>query len=346
LAVLAIVTSSPPGVEGGHLVIARALVDAARESGHEAHLLITPDYGFGRLTATYLATLKIDVSQIGGRKVDQVISLRYPSYAVRHRAHVCWLTHTMREYYDLWPQFRAPLSLPNRFKESVRRAILHTVDHHLLKQHATKVVAISQTVQRRVVTDFDIQAEVVYPPPPQRPYRCDGYGDYVFAISRLTPLKRVDLLVRALAEPAARYASAVVAGDGEDRDNLIALADQLGVGDRVQFLGRVDDSTMLDHLARCRAVCFTPMDEDYGFVTVEAFASRKAVVTCRDSGGPAELVVDGDAGFVCEPTPASVASALARLTDDPGLAERLGTCAADRVATMTWPGAIKRLVIV
>ena len=56
------------------------------------------------------------------------------------------------------------------------------------------------------------------------------------------------------------------------------------------------------HLARCRAVCFPPFQEDYGFVTVEAFASRKAVVTCRDSGGPAELVVDGVNGFVCEPT--------------------------------------------
>ena len=38
----------------------------------------------------------------------------------------------------------------------------------------------------------------------QRPYRCDGYGDYIFAVSRLTPLKRLDLLIRALAEPGAR----------------------------------------------------------------------------------------------------------------------------------------------
>jgi glycosyltransferase involved in cell wall biosynthesis len=51
---------------------------------------------------------------------------------------------------------------------------------------------------------------------------------------------------------------------------------------------------------------FPPLQEDYGFVTVEAFASRKAVITCRDSGGPAELVQDGVSGFVCEPTPASL----------------------------------------
>ena len=47
-----------------------------------------------------------------------------------------------------------------------------------------------------------------------------------------------------------------------------------------------------------------PVQEDYGFVTVEAFASRKAVVTCTDSGGPAELVVDGTNGYVSEPNAA------------------------------------------
>ena len=82
-------------------------------------------------------------------------------------------------------------------------------------------------------------------------------------------------------------------------------------------------------------------------MTVEAFASGKAVVTCIDSGGPAELVRDGETGFVCEPTPAAVAAALARLMDDRGLAERLGRARARRrPAAMTWPEAVKRLVIV
>ena len=48
MAVLAVVTSSPGSVEGGHLVIARSLVTAAREAGHDAHLVLTPDCQFGR----------------------------------------------------------------------------------------------------------------------------------------------------------------------------------------------------------------------------------------------------------------------------------------------------------
>jgi glycosyltransferase involved in cell wall biosynthesis len=101
---------------------------------------------------------------------------------------------------------------------------------------------------------------------------------------------------------------------------------------------------MLDWFARCRAVVFPPLQEDYGFVTVEAFASRRAVITCRDSGGPAELVQDGVNGFVCDPTPASIARALRRLTDDTSLAERMGTAASASATSLNWSETIAQLI--
>ena len=64
------------------------------------------------------------------------------------------------------------------------------------------------------------------------------------------------------------------------------LRGQLELEDRVKFVGRLDDAEMIDHLARCRAVVFPPFNEDYGFVTVEAFMCGKPVITCTDSGGP------------------------------------------------------------
>jgi glycosyltransferase involved in cell wall biosynthesis len=103
----------------------------------------------------------------------------------------------------------------------------------------------------------------------------------------LTPLKRLDLVIRALAEPAAGPTRLVIAGEGGSRPDLERLIAALGLSDRVNPAREGLRSDMLEHLARCRAVCFPPFDEDYGFVTVEAFASRKAVITCVDSGGPA-----------------------------------------------------------
>jgi glycosyltransferase involved in cell wall biosynthesis len=341
MASLAIVTSSPPGVEGGHLVIARALVQAAEAAGHTARLVITPECTFGQQAWAYWEAFMTDVGD-----VDQVISLRFPSYAVRHNAHVCWLNHTMREYYDLWPEFSRRLSRRARLKERVKRAIQRGVDRWLLHQNVRKVIAQSLTIQARLAEDLGVHAEVLLPPPPQRPYRCETYGDFIFAVSRLVPHKRVNLLIEALALPVARQVRAAIAGEGPEREALERLAAERGVSHRVAFLGRIDDAALIDQYARCRAVCFTPLDEDYGFVTVEAFASAKAVVTCADSGGPAALVHDGRTGLICDPSAHSLAIALARLADDRAFAQQLGRAAGSVAATMTWPDAVGRLVIV
>ena len=78
-------------------------------------------------------------------------------------------------------------------------------------------------------------------------------------------------------------------------------------------------------------------------MTAEAFASSKAVITCRDSGGPAELVQDGVTGLICEPTAQSLGAALRRVMTDPAAAKRMGEAAFDEGATRNWPNAVKQL---
>ena len=191
MARIAIATSHPPFAEGGHLVIARALAAALRDVGHDTAVLTTPQNRFGRQASAYLATWLTDVGVAhDGRLIDQVISFRSPSYAVRHPAHVCWLNHRMREYYDQWPRFSQPLSRRARFKERIRRRLTHAVDRWLLTRNVTRVCAQSRTVQARLDQWGRIPSTVVYPPPPPRAYRCHDYGDYVLVVSRLTPLKR------------------------------------------------------------------------------------------------------------------------------------------------------------
>ncbi len=342
---IAVVTSSPPMAGGGHMVIARELARALREAGHDAHIVLTPQNRFGRQASAYAATWLTDLGSSEGRSIDQVISLRYPSYAVRHPRHVCWLNHTMREYYDLWDRFSASLSPQGLIKERVRRVLIHTADRYLLTRNVTRLFVQSRTIQQRLSMWPSLRSTVLYPPAPQRPYRCDGYGEEFLLISRLTPLKRTDLLVRALATSAGAGLRAAVAGDGEERGTLERMASEIGVANRVRFTGALSEEQLIAELGRCRAVCFPTYEEDYGFVTVEAFASRKAVVTCSDSGGPAELVQNGVNGFVTAPTPESFATALRTLADDPSLTERLGSAAYDKGAKLTWPETVRQLVV-
>lgn len=340
---IAVVTSSPPMADGGHLVIARSLVQALRAAGHQADIVITPQNRFGRQGAAYLATWLTDLGTGARGSIDQVISLRYPSYAVRHDRHVCWLNHTMREYYDLWDRFSSGLSPQGRAKERVRKALVHAADRYLLTRNVDRVFTISQTVKARLALWPSLDATVLYPPAPQRQYRCDRYGDFIFMVSRLTPLKRADLLIQALASDEAAGIKAVIAGEGEEHDRLATMITNHGLADRVTLAGAVSSDELLHYLAHCRAVCFPPHDEDYGFVTVEAFASRKAVITCTDSGGPAELVENGTHGFVCDPTAQALATRLRQLMDDPALAERLGAQAHARGALITWPLTVEQL---
>jgi glycosyltransferase involved in cell wall biosynthesis len=340
-----VVTSGALFVRGGHMVIAEETVAALKRAGYVADMLVTPQNRFGRQGSAYLATWLTDVGETAdGFPVDQVISFRFPSYAVRHRNHVCWLNHRMREYYDLWERFVRGLGRKGRLKESVRRKIYHTVDGYLLTRNVTRLVAQSRTIQARLQRFGAIPSELLHPPAPERAYWTQGYGDYIFAVSRLHPLKRLDLLVEAAALTRDRSLHFKIAGTGEGEPGLRERIRELGLEGRVELLGAISDSDLLDHYARCRGVFFAPWNEDYGFVTLEAFRSGKPVITSHDSGGPSELVENGKTGFVTEPTAVSVAAAIDSLGSDRGLAERMGEAAREAALTHTWQRAVEHLV--
>jgi glycosyltransferase involved in cell wall biosynthesis len=341
---IAVVTSDVPFVQGGHRTIAESLASELERAGHRAEVIKTPQNRFGRQISAYLANWLTDVGESGdGVPVDQVISLRYPSYAVRHLRHVCWLNHRMREYYDLWPRFAGPLSWKGKIKETVRRTLIRTVDGYLLKRNVTRLYAQSKTIQSRLEKWGKIDAEVLNPPPPPRPYRTEAYEPYVFAVSRLHPLKRIDLLVESL--KSVENLRAKIAGTGEEEDSLRRMVSELGISQRIDFLGRVDEETLLQHYARCRAVFFAPFMEDYGFVTLEAFRSKKPVLTCTDSGGPTELVANDRSGYVVEPDPAAIARQLEVWSRSQEIAVQMGENGNADTSGITWEAALSKLLV-
>src|SRR5262249_18917327 len=157
----------------------------------------------------------------------------------------------------------------------------------------------------RLQRSTGITAEVMPHPPQELAYRCDEYGDYVLSVGRLDRAKRIDLLIEAAKQSGTPV---VIAGDGPERERLESLPDRAG-----RLAGRVSEGELTDLYARCLAVFYAPVDEDFGMVPYEAFLAEKPVVTTTDAGGPLEVVSDGVTGVVAEARVDAVAAAFARL---------------------------------
>ena len=135
-----------------------------------------------------------------------------------------------------------------------------------------------------------------------------------------------------------------IAGEGPLQGELRKQIEGLGVEDRVELVGFVSAEELLDLYAGCRAAYYAPLNEDYGYVTVEAFLSRKPVLTTTDAGGPLEFVDDGVNGAVCEPEAGSIAAAINAYAADRRRAASHGDAGYARASKITWDGVIEKLV--
>ena len=135
----------------------------------------------------------------------------------------------MREYYDLWASLQRTARAATGAARNAYDARSFTRPIAICSRATSRRLFVqSRTIQQRLAIWPELRSTVLYPPAPQRPYRCDGYGDYVFMVSRLTPLKRADLLIEALAQPEAAGIRAVIAGEGEERSACERLVARLG----------------------------------------------------------------------------------------------------------------------
>jgi glycosyltransferase involved in cell wall biosynthesis len=103
---------------------------------------------------------------------------------------------------------------------------------------------------------------------------------------------------------------------------------------------------MRELYARSLGVVYPPLDEDYGYVTLEAMLSRKPVITCSDSGGPLEFVVNRQTGLVAEPAVESLAAAMDEIWGARNAARQWGEAGRQLYEDMRieWPYVLERLL--
>jgi glycosyltransferase involved in cell wall biosynthesis len=332
-----------PFVHGGAEVHVRELVRELRARGHQAELVSVPFkwYPKEEILPHAAAWRLLDLSESNGVPVDLVIASKFPTYFVRHPRKVAWLIHQYRAAYELCGTEYSDFS--HTEGDVGLRDRLIQLDTEMLGE-CRAIFANARNTAQRLATYNGLAAEALYHPPRLADRLRPGpYGDYVLSVGRIESVKRVDLLVRAMPMVDSRI-RLVVAGDGTQRANVERVAQEAGVADRVSFLGTATDEMLLDLYAGALGVLYPPFDEDFGYVTLEAFLARKPVVTCTDSGGPNEFVVDGVNGFSCEPSPDAIAAAIEALATDRRRAAAMGDAGREAAVQITWDGVVEKLV--
>lgn len=333
-----------PFVRGGAELLVDGLRDALREHGHTVDVVSLPFawQPHDRIGPSALAWRLLDLTNVNAVPVDQVICTKFPSYAVQHPRKVVWLVHQHRQAYD-W--YGTPLSdFANTPEDRSVRELLLRMDRATLGETQPRY-AISRNVATRLKRFTGLDATPLYPPSRYAGLLRSGpYGDYILSDARLDAAKRLDLLVRALAQTM-QPVRCIFISAGPERERLERMAADMRLGARAQFRGFVSDAELIDLYANARAVYYAPVDEDYGFTTVQALAAARPVVTTNDSGGVLEFVRDGVNGFVLAPEPGVIAERLDALHADAALAGRLGAAGPACVADITWDKVVDALVL-
>ena len=331
-----------PFARDGAELHAHSLVAQLRLRGHDVETIALPFHGRkSELLEQACAWRMLNLSSSNARPIDVFIATRFPTWFARHPRKVVWLIHQHRPAYDL---HGTPYSdFTNSDDDARLRRQITEMDTRMFAE-CERIVTNAQNTANRVQRFNGVAARPLYHPPPiAGRLRSGEYGDYILLVSRLEPVKRVDLAIRAMAHVAAPV-RLVIVGDGSQRAALERDAAQTGAADRITFAGALWGDAVADLYAGALGVIYTPFDEDYGYVTLEAFLAARPVITAKDSGGPLEFVRDGTNGFICDPDAMALASAIDRLAADRSLAARLGRAGRGVAQTITWDGVIEQLL--
>ena len=258
-----------------------------------------------------------------GKSIDLIVGMKFPAYLLSHHRKVLWIMHQYRQAYDLWSDWQGLINDPRGLQV---KELIEQCDRRATRE-ARKIFTISKNVSQRLRRHLGVESGTLYPPPRNAGrFHCAAAKDYLFFPSRISPVKRHELVLEAMA--VTRQPVRVrFAGTGDTvayEEQIKRRAEALGVAERTEWLGWVSDAELIDHYAHARGVVFPPIDEDYGYITLEAMLSAKPVITCTDSGGALEFVTTGETGLVAKPTAEHLAAAMDELWGSRQQARRWG----------------------
>lgn len=208
------------------------------------------------------------------------------------------------------------------------------------------VIAISSEMKRQIAKAYRVDPERISVishgvdterfRPRDRPHEAvDPEAFTVLFVGRLISRKGADLAIRALAATDDESIELLVAGTGRQRPKLESMVHELGVSDRVRFLGYVEESELPRLYSSADVTLFLSNYEGFGLVFMESMASGTPIVGTPVGGIP-DIVKDGETGYIESGDPDRIAARLRHLKDDPEEHDRISDAAYETATRMDW----------
>ena len=248
----------------------------------------------GRVYRYYLPLFPAAIRQFSLEQYDVVISSHHcVAKGVRtgeRTLHICYCHTPMRYIWDLFEEYFGTKNAGvfTRLGAHLFRGYLRRWDVRT-GENPNYFLANSRHVQKKILSLYRREADVIYPPVDVQSFRISTRDDGYFLVAgALVPYKRVDLAVEVFNDTGQRL---IIAGDGPEAVRLKRRSRR-----NIEFVGWQTDEDLRSLYAGCRALIF-PGEEDFGIVPLEAMASGKPVVAYA-KGGALETVVDGVTGVL------------------------------------------------
>lgn len=337
-----------PFIRGGAEILVEELTKQLQQRGHKVEIIKIPflDNAPEKIIENTLVWRMIDIdsSYATGEKIDLVICTKFPAYLINHPNKIVWLFHQYRQAYELSDsQYSNQSDAAKNAHELIKK-----IDNDFLPQ-AKRIFTISKNVSKRLKKYNNIESEAVYPGlKNEDKYYCKEFKKYVLFVSRITSIKRPELLIKSIKHVKDQNLKYIFVGkeEGGHLEFLKKLAKEENVEDKIEFKSNyISEEELLELYANCLAVFYAPYEEDYGYITIESFYSKKPVITTTDSGGPLEFVTNGKNGFITKPDNfKAIAKHIDELSSNTNLAKKMGEEGFNTVKDITWEKALNSLL--
>ena len=240
---------------------------------------------------------------------------------------VVWYCHTPnREAFDLYEWRMSQRNVIEKILYWSAIQPYKTVEYNVVPK-IEYIFANSNNTRERLKEYLNRDSEILNPGIDYEEFYCNDYQKYFFYPSRITPEKRFEFSIKAFKEfkkynPGWKL---IIAGALlKERKEHIQYYENIRklLGNDGEILTNIGFDKMKELYSNCYSVLYTPINEDFGIITLEALASYKPCIAVNE-GGPREIIINGENGFLIN-SEKEMVERMSLLADDSSLTERIG----------------------